>query len=260
MKDFVKAKKRYQLTSIIMGILTVIAFIAGFAAEILGELDNLIAIILFAVAFVLLILCIPFIFLFYRMNEKYSKQICERLNKRVGCEYSYTNGGPITDLVLKSMYPYPNIRASALEGILGMYDSFEFEYYLFNFLEDSLTSRNKTLKLYILKNISVYEKNFFITNKKIKNAEEYKVIPMDNNFKFYTKTNEEIENLDVLKDIPQDVIFISVMERTAYIYKIAEQKKPLFSISKTEEEFEQHFAEEISKIEQTFEEAKHWIL
>ena len=257
MKEFKKAKKRYNVLTIILLVLASISLIAGISLEVLAEIDNDVALILFAVAFVLIIALIPILIVVSKYQSKVAKNIVEKLNKELDMEYSYQEGAPILDIVEDSMHPYEkDMKAFSRDGIIGKYEDIDFEYYLCTFEKDSLFSQDSknTFALYVFKNVSVFPKQFFVTAKKLKNVEEYKVIPTTGDASIYTTKDDEI----ILDDLPNGVLFLSVNEHTLYVYKTPERKKPLFQIAEDVDDFKKLFAKEIEKIKNTYNETISW--
>lgn len=257
MKEFKKTRKRYNMLTIILLILTGIMLIAGISLEVLAEIDNDVTLAFFAVAAVLIILTLPVLIVVSKHQSKIAKNIVEKLNKELDLEYSYQEGAPILDIVEDSMHPYEkDMKAFSKDGIIGKYEDVEFEYYLCTFEKDSLFSKDSknTFELYVFKNVSVFPKQFFVTAKKLKNVEEYKVIPTTGDASIYTTKDNEI----ILDDLPKDVLFLSVNDHTLYVYKTSERKMPLFQIVEDVDDFKHLFAKEIEKIKNTYNETISW--
>ncbi|MDE6407421.1 MAG: SecY family transport protein [Anaeroplasmataceae bacterium] len=258
MKEFKKTKKRYNILTVILFILAGIALVAGIALEFLAEIENDIALIFFIVALALVVLSFPLLIFIYKFQNKIAKKMIEELNKSLDREYTYQEGTSILDIVDDSMHPYElNMKPFSKDGIVGKYEDIDFEYYLCTFEKESLFSQdNKNrYELYVFKNVSVFSKSFFVTAKKLKNVEQYKVTPTRGMASIYTTRNDDI----ILDDLPKDVLFLSVNEHTLYVYKTPERKKPLFQLADDADDFKELFAKEIEKIKDTYEETKAWI-
>lgn len=257
MQEFKKTKKRYNILTVILIVLASIVLVAGVSLEILAEIDNGVALTLFVVAAVLVFSIIPFLILIARIQIKIAKNLVERLNEDLDREYSYQEGAPILDIVEDSMHPYEkDMQAFSKDGIIGKYEDIDFEYYLCTLQKESLFSRDSknTFELYVFKNVSVFSKSFFVTTKKLKNVEQYKITPTTGAASIYTIKNDEI----ILDDLPKDILFLSVNEHTLYVYKTPERKKPLFQIAENVDDFKKLFAKEIEKIKNTYNETINW--
>lgn len=257
MEEFVKSRKRCKITSIIMSVLAVLAIIAGISLEFLVEIENDIALIAFVCALVFVVVAIFLLILFYKSNTKIVKKIVDQVNQEIDNEFTYVENVPISDLILDSMYPCNN-QAIAIDGIVGKLDDVSFEYYLFRFYDDNLfpSSFKKTaFELFIYKDISLFHKQFFVTDKLIKNESDYKILPTDGVAKIYTTREEEFPFLS----LPKDVIFLSVQGRTLYVVKPFSRKEPLYTEAKTLEEVKEKVSQEIEKIKKTYKDAEYWI-
>ncbi|MDE7161753.1 MAG: hypothetical protein K2N65_03225 [Anaeroplasmataceae bacterium] len=256
MEEFKKNKKRHVLINAIMGVLIVICLISGISLEILAEIDNTIALILFVIAFGLLVIGILCFILFYKMDRKITQKLLEQLNQEIDREYTYTHDIPIIDLIQDSLYQIPNKTTSAFakEGISGKLEDVSFEYYLFTFEKESFfTNQKDAYELYIYKNSSVFSREFFVTKEQMKKVEDYKETSIGYTY-IYTKHNEEFSKAD----LPGDVFFLSVNQHTLFVFKKALRKQPLYMQAETLEEFKDGFAKEIEKIKLTYEETKNW--
>ncbi|MDE6241810.1 MAG: hypothetical protein K2M08_05285 [Anaeroplasmataceae bacterium] len=256
MKEFIKTKKRYNILTVILFVLAGIALVAGIALEFLAEIENDIAGILFVVALALVVINFPVLIFISKFQNKIAKNIVEELNKVVDGEYNYEEGAPILDIVEESMHPYElTMKPSSKDGIKGKIEDIDFEYYLCTFEKESLFSQDSRYELYVFKNVSVFPMEFFVTAKKLKNVEQYKVIPTKGEASIYTTKNDEI----ILEDLPKDVLFLSVNKNTLYVYKTPERKKSLFLLANDKDDFKELFANEIEKVKHTYEETKAWI-
>ncbi|MDE5855792.1 MAG: hypothetical protein K2H06_01965 [Anaeroplasmataceae bacterium] len=255
MKEFKKTKKRYNILTIVLFVLASIALVAGISLEFLAEIDNGVALALFAVALVLVIIIIPLLIFIAKFQTKIATKLVAELNNALQLDVSYQEGAPILDIVEDSMHPYEkDMNAFSKDGIIGKYEDIDFEYYLCSFQKDSLFSQDSknTYELYVFKNVCVFSKSFFVTAKKLKNVEQYKIIPTTGAASIYTTKNDEI----ICDDLPKDILFLSVNNHTLYVYKTPERKKPLFQIAEDVDDFKRLFAQQMEKIKNTFDETK----
>ncbi|MDE6656796.1 MAG: hypothetical protein K2J85_07380, partial [Anaeroplasmataceae bacterium] len=203
MKEFKKAKKKYNISAVLLLILAIIVIVAGISLDFLAEIDNVVTTTLFIVALALVVLAIPFIFFIARFQSKLAKNIVAKLNKTLDGECSYQGGAPILDIVDESMHPYnKDTNAYAHDGIVGKYEDLSFEYYLCAFQQESLflSDSKNTFELYIFKNVSVFPKEFFVTAKKMKNVDDFEIIPTKGLASIYTRKKDEV----ILEDLPKD--------------------------------------------------------
>ena len=257
MEEYIKTKKMCKITSIIMAILSGVAFIAGLTLELLSETENEVAQIPFLCSFVCLVISILVFIFCYKLNSKSIKKIVDQVNQEIDEKFTYVENVPISDLIKDSMFPCKN-QAIALDGIVGKFDDVSFEYYLTRFYDDDFfpSSFKKTaFEFYVFKDVSIFHKQFFVTDLNIKNASDYKILPTDGTARIYTMKEEEFPFLP----LPEGVIFLSVQARTLYMVKTFSRKKPLFLEAKSLEEVKENFLQEIEKIKKTFEEAEYWI-
>ncbi|MCM1131466.1 MAG: hypothetical protein NC310_05085 [Roseburia sp.] len=257
MEEFKRFKKKYNIITIILLVLASLSLGAGISVDILAEINHRVAIALFIAAIVWLVLTIPLLIVISRIQSKIIMNIVERLNKELNSQYEYKEAAPILDIVESSMHPYEkDMRAFSKDGIIGKYEDIDFEYYLCTLEQDSLFSKAKnTFELYVFKNVCVFPKCFFVTAKKLKHVEEYKITKTNGEASIYTTGAEEI----ILDDLPKNVLFLSLNHNTLYVYKAPQRKKALFQVAKDFDDFKRLFEKEIEKIPKTFEETKSWI-
>lgn len=258
MKDFKKTKKKYNILAVLLLILASIALVAGVSLDVLAEIDNTVAVILFVIALALVILIIPLLIFIAKYQGKISKAFVEELNYTVGDDFTYQDGEPILDIVEDSLHPYDkNMTAYSKDGIIGKYEDISFEYYICTLSKDSIFSNDNrtTYELYVFKNVSVFPSTFFVTAKKLKNVEQYKTTPTTGEATIYSLNDKDL----VVESLPKDILFLSVNQTTLYVYKTSDRKKPLFQVAEDVADFKKLFDKEIEKIKETYEEAKVWI-
>lgn len=258
MEEFKKNQKRHMAIKCIITAFVIIICIAGISLEVLAEIPNPVAIILFIVAFGLVLIGIVCIFVFYKMDGKVTDKLVTQLNQELEGDYSYACSIPILDLVQESMYsiPHKTLAATAIESISGKIEDISFEYYVFTFTKESLFSNDfkDVFELYIYKNVSVFSKEFFVTKTQLKKAGEFKEISKEGIY-IYTKQNEE----EFHPYLPGDVIFLSINQRTLYVFKKALSKKdPLYMKAQNIEEFKELVLKEINNIQKTYEKTEIW--
>lgn len=256
MKHFKKAKKRYNILAILLLILASIALVVGICLDFLAEIDSVISTVIFAVALCLIVLIIPVIIFIARIQSKIAKNIVAELNKNLDMEYTYQGGESILDIVDESMHPYDkDTSIYSKDGIVGNYEDISFEYYLCVLQKEPLFSKDNFYELYVFKNASVFSKEFFVTAKKMKNVEDFHILPTHGGASIYTRKQDEICD----EDLPKGISFLSVSGQTLYVYKFTERKKPLFQLANDEDNFKQIFLQEVEKIKMTYEETKAWV-